>query len=218
MEYSCSMSSAVPFQHVTGVADAEPPREDHFVRLQPATWRDYERLLEIRGEKAVPRFRFLRGVLEIMSPSRNHESIKSIIGRLVEVFCLERGLVFSAYGSWTLKDEEKQLGLEPDECYVFGQVAEPERPDLAIEVEWSRGGIDKLEIYRALGVREVWRWRAGNIHPYALRGEQYEVIAASEVLSEIDLTELASFIDRPTMSHSMREYRDALRGARPPRA
>lgn len=31
-----------------------------------------------------------------------------------------------------------------------------ERPHLAIEVVWTSGGLDKLDVYRKLGVREVW--------------------------------------------------------------
>lgn len=33
-----------------------------------------------------------------MSPSRDHESIKSIIGCLVEVYCLERNIEFPSSG------------------------------------------------------------------------------------------------------------------------
>jgi hypothetical protein len=52
-----------------------------------------------------------------------------------------------------LEDKQVERGVEPDECYVLGDVAEPARPDLAIEVVWSSGGINELEIYRKLGVR-----------------------------------------------------------------
>lgn len=57
----------------------------------------------------------------------------------------------------------RERGAEPDECYVFGEDPDPERPDLAIEVIWISGGMNKLEIYRALGVAEVWHWRRGRI-------------------------------------------------------
>lgn len=192
----------------------DSPHEDHFVYLRGATWEDYERLLEIRGERAVPRLTYLEGTLEIMTPSRSHESIKSIIGRLVEVWRLENGTEFSTYGSWTLKKRELERGAEPDECYVFGEVAEPERPDLAIEVVWTSGGIGKLAIYRAFGVREVWYWRRGTIQPYALRGDDYVAVEGSEVLPGIDLAELAAFIHRPTTSQSIRDYRAALEARR----
>jgi len=187
------------------------PQEDHFVHLRGVTWADYQRFLEIRGDRSAPRITFLEGTLEIMSPSRSHETIKSIIGRLVEVYCLEQVVEFSTCGSWTLESEESERGAEPDECYVFGEVREPERPDLAIEVVWTSGGLNKLEVYRKLGVREVWYWRKGRIEVHALRGERYEPIPASEVLPGIDHAELTSFVDRPTTSQAIRDYRDALR-------
>ncbi|HTQ46620.1 MAG TPA: Uma2 family endonuclease, partial [Polyangiaceae bacterium] len=103
---------------------------------------------------------------------------------------------------------------EPDECYVFGPMAGRKVPDLAIEVVWTWGGIDKLQIYRKLGVREIWYWRKGEITPYRLHGERYRRIATSKVLPGIDLRQLASFLDRPFTSQAMREYRAALRRGR----
>ncbi len=151
-----------------------------------------------------------------MSPSRSHERIKSVIGRLVEVFCLERGIEFNTYGSWTLKDKAAERGAEPDECYVFGHTDDPKRPDLAIEVVWTSGRIDKLDIYRKLGVREVWYWREGRIQPYVLRSARYCAVSRSRVLPQIDLEALVSFLNRPTASGAMRAYRRALRrGGRP---
>lgn len=190
----------------------DTPREDHFVLLRGASWADYERLLGIRGESAVPRLTYLEGLLEIMSPSRSHGSIKSVIGRLVEVWCMERDVDFSPYGSWTLKKEKDERGAEPDECYVFGAETEPERPDLAIEVVWTSGRIDKLDVYRKLGVSEVWYWRRGVITPHVLRGERYRVVKKSEALPELDLSQLAGFVDlAPPASAAIRAYRDALR-------
>jgi Uma2 family endonuclease len=187
------------------------PREDHFVHLRGVAWVDYQRILGVRGERSSPRMAFLEGTLELMTPSREHESIKSVIGRLVEVWCLEHDVEFSTYGSWTLEDEAVERAVEPDECYVFGAVAEPTRPDLAIEVIWTSGGIGKLEIYRKLGVREVWLWRRGKIEPHVLRGERYEATGASEISPQLDLEYLATFLDRKTTSRAIRDYRAALR-------
>ncbi len=189
------------------------PQEDHIVVLRGATWADYQRLMEIRGDRSSPRIAYLEGTIEIMSPSRGHEAVKSHIGCLVEAWCQERGIEFSTYGSWTLEDKRVDRGVEPDECYVLGDVADPARPDLAIEVVWTSGGIAKLEIYRKLGVREVWFWRKGKLTPHALRGDRYQALAASELLAGIDLAQLASFIERRPTSRAIREYRAAL-GAR----
>jgi Uma2 family endonuclease len=194
-------------------AHHEEPVHDHIVLLD-ATWSDYQRFLELRGQRAVPRLSYLDGVVELTRPSREHESLKSRIGRLVEVWCLERGVEFQALGSWTLENKEKARGLEPDECYIFGAGEEQSRPDLAIEVIWTSGGLDKLEIYRALGVQELWFWRRGALVAYALRGAAYQEVAESEVLPGIDLAALASFLDRPTTSQCMRDYRAFLTQAR----
>ena len=182
---------------------------DHVVWLNGVSWEDYERLLEIRGDHSAPRICYLKGTVEIMSPSREHEAIKSWIGRLVEFYCAHVGIEFQTYGSWTIKEKPKERGVEPDECYVFG-TERADRPHLAIEVIWTSGGIDKLEIYRKLGVAEVWIWRRGRIQVHQLHDEQYEAVDASEVVPGIDLEQLASFLDRDTTSQAMRDYRAAL--------
>jgi len=190
----------------------DTPVEDKIVVLHDATWADYQRLLELKGDASVPRVAYLEGALEIMTPSRPHESLKSKIGCLVEVWCLEKGLEFTPLGSWTLEKKEEARGIEPDECYVFSSGDEQDRPDLAIEVVWTSGGVDKLDIYGKLGVREVWFWRRGQLTAHALRGDTYLEVSESEVLPGIDLAQLARYLDRPTASQAIREYRAALIG------
>jgi Uma2 family endonuclease len=193
------------------------PSEDHVIRLSGVSWEDYERLLAMRGDHSAPRIAYLDGEIEIMSPSQTHEGIKSMIGRLVEVYCLEHDIPFSTYGSWTLQSPDRSRGAEPDECYVFGDPSlskgEAERPNLAIEVVWTSGRIDKLDIYRKLGVTEVWYWRKGRIQPYCLRGERYVAVEASEVLQGLDLKLLTSFLERATTFDAIRGYRQALRNS-----
>lgn len=157
---------------------------------------------------------YLKGWLEIMSPSREHEVDKKQIARLLELFCLERDIPLFAYGSTTFRREEKERGLEPDECYCRG--ADREIPDVALEVIVTRGAIDKLEVYRGLGVREVWVFEAGRFRVLALRGERYAEIAASEVLPEANLARIAHFASQPDQHAALRTFRDELRG--PPSA
>ncbi|MCW8141308.1 MAG: Uma2 family endonuclease [Planctomycetota bacterium] len=186
------------------------PREDHIVVLRGATWADYQRVLEVRGDRSAPRITYLEGRLQIMSPSEDHEHLKSLISRLVEAYCLERDIELKTVGSWTLEDKAVDRGAEPDECYVFRDFASAKRPDLAIEVVWTSGGIDKLEVYRKLGVQEVWIWRKGSIVLHALRGDRYEGLARSELLPGLDLEQLTSFLDRPTTFDAIRDHRAAL--------
>jgi Uma2 family endonuclease len=193
----------------------EPTRgHDHIIVLRGATWADYQRLLELRGERRHPRLTYLEGALELMSPSRAHESVKSMLGCLIEAWCFEHGVDITPFGSWTLEDEVSGRGLEPDECYVLGAVHEPRRPDLAIEVMHTSGGLDKLEVYRGLGVREVWFFRQGSLQLFGLREGGYEPLAESDVLSGLDHQQLGEFISVTPMTRAVREYRSALRAAR----
>ncbi len=188
----------------------EAPREDKIIVLHGMSWADFQRHLEARGDRPFPRLAYLDGSLQLMSPSPDHEELKSLIGCLIEVYCLERGIEFLTRGSWTVENKGQARGLEPDECYLFSSDRSAPRPDLAIEVVWTSGGLDKLDIYRGLGVREVWFWRRGAITIHRLRGTTYEEAPASVVLPGIDVAALASFLDRDTTSAAMRDYRAYL--------
>jgi Uma2 family endonuclease len=187
--------------------------EDQRVTLHDVSWADFELILQIRGDHSGVRLTYLNGVLELMSPSVDHEGIKTTIARLVEAYAEEKGLLFNGFGSWTLKNPGRARALEPDECYSLS-LGRPARPDLAIEVVWTSGGIDKLEVYRGLGVGEVWFWREGVIEVYGLVGERYERRERSALLPDLDLAELARHIDAENQTESVRRYRQTLRRAR----
>ncbi|MDQ3033731.1 MAG: Uma2 family endonuclease [Myxococcota bacterium] len=193
------------------VPDAD---DDQVVVIEGATWADYQRMLEIRGEKAIPRLTYLEGRLQLLRPSRAHESVKSMIGCLIEAWCVEVGVEITPYGSWTLERKEVERGVEPDECYVVGEHDDPELPGLAIEVVRTSGGVSKLEVYRKLGVREVWFWRRDTIELFALRGDRYEPIATSEVLPGIDHALLSRFVPEKPMTRAVRAYVRAIRDSR----
>lgn len=172
---------------------ADPtPSLDERVLLYDVCWEDYERLLAMRGERSVPRITYLEGTLELMSPSIDHEYIKTNIARILEAWALQRRVRLNGFGSWTLKRRRVKRGAEPDECYVLGP-ARKRKPDLAIEVVWTHGGLDKLEVYRRLGVGELWIWEHGRIDVYVLNDSQYVQATRSLLLPEMDLELLARF-------------------------
>ena len=191
------------------------PTADQRLVTYGVPWAHYEAHLALRGEAPVPRMAYLEGALELMSPSKDHERIKSVLGRLVEAFAFERGIEFSPYGGWTLKHAPKQAGAEPDECYIIGTDQSKERPDLAIEVIWTTGGLDKLEIYRRLGVSEIWFWQNGRISVHLLKDERLVAAERSELFPGLDLAMLCSFLDRPTAFQAVNAFREALRTQSP---
>jgi Uma2 family endonuclease len=187
---------------------ARSAEEEQRVVLQDVPWSIYV-MLRDSIESASVRMTFLEGVLEIRSPSRTHEIGKTQIARLMELFCLERDIPLFGYGSTTFRKEDKQRGLEPDECYSRG--TDKDIPDIALEVVVTHGAIDKLEVYRGLGVREVWVFENDGFRLFALRDDAYIPIETSEVLPELDLPQLARFAQRPDQHEALKAYRDALR-------
>jgi Uma2 family endonuclease len=188
----------------------DDPREDHAVQLA-ASWRDYASLLRQRGESSSPRLTFADGVLEVMKPSADHEVISRAIASLVATYCEVHDIEYTGVGSWTLASRKLGIGLEPDECFVLGPRGSAKVPDLAVEVVWTAGRLDKLPLYLALGVREVWLWRRGAITAHRLRGERYQTSRRSALLAGVDLGELAACIDEPSTSAAVKRFRAHLR-------
>ena len=175
-------------------------------------WSHFEAQLALRGDTPVPRMAYLDGALELMRPSKDDERIKSYLGCLLEAYALETGRDLSPYGAWTLKHAPAAAGLEPDECYIVGSDQDRRVPDLAIEVVWTSGGIDKLEIYRRLGVGEVWTWRDERIEVHLLEGDRIERAERSGLFPDLDLDLLVSLLDRPTALQAVRALRETLAG------
>jgi Uma2 family endonuclease len=188
---------------------------DHFVYLR-VDWNGYQQLLALRGDSSVPRITYLKGVAELMSPSRYHEIDKKRFARLLETWSEIANVPLEGYGSWTLEDEKADRGAEADECYTVRRVvkSDEERPDIAIEVVWTSGGIDKLEVYRKLGVREVWFYERGKLRFFALRREAdddvYRAIPRSELLPELPIEVLLACMKEPDQTSAVRALRAAL--------
>jgi Uma2 family endonuclease len=187
---------------------------DHRVVLHGFTWEKYEDLLSMLGENPGVRVAYLEGAVEIMSPSGTHERRKTLLGRLVEAWAVERGVSLNGYGSMTFRKAAKERGVEPDECYAVGrEIAEHgDVPDIAIEVFHTTPLLDKLSIYAGLGVPEVWLFRRGVFEVYVLVGAEYQRHERSALLADLDLSLVASFIDQPDQTEAVRRFQRALRG------
>lgn len=179
------------------------------VVLHGVSWEQYEALLTALGDdQPALRLSYLEGSLEIMTTSREHEKIKTIIGLLLEAYFFEKQIRFIGIGAATFRKKLAERGLEPDECYCIGE--EKEFPDLAIEVVISSGSIDKLEIYRGLGVREVWWWRNGSFNIHVLQADRYESRSASELLPDLSLDLLARHVQPDNQYESVLAFRKSI--------
>jgi Uma2 family endonuclease len=194
---------------------------DQCIAIHGVSWERYEAFSAAMGESSGVRTTFLEGELEIMSPGLRHEYVNRFLARLVEAFAEAYELPVIAAGSLTIRRKAKLSGVEPDTCYFVGSIqlvrGKPTRPaDLAIEVVLTSGTIDKLEVYRRLGVREVWSWEGEKltVHGLDARGG-YRRRRASQVLRGFPLAEAERLIresDPHDQTRAVREFRESLLG------
>ncbi len=179
--------------------------------LNGVTWQQYDALVSMFIDRfPALRMTYLEETLEIMTNSPEHERLKKTIARLIETYVVEKRIFLNGYGSTTFRKEAAARGLEPDECYCFGELKEV--PDIAIEIVITSGGIKKLEVYRGLNVPEVWFWRNGVFDLYRLVVDQYEAISRSQLLPDLDLVLLSQYIGASNQTEAAIAYSDALRG------
>ena len=182
------------------------PAEQRTV-LQNISWDTFETLLAETGAHRGSRFAYDCGILEIMSPLIEHESCKSIFGNLVIVLAEELGIEIKSAGSTTLKLKSANCGIELDNCYyIHNEIAFRGKqtldlttdlpPDLAIEIDITSSSINKLDIYSALGVPEIWRYNGRSLQFYQLVENQYLEREFSCAFPLVSAAEMSEFIEQ----------------------
>lgn len=150
------------------------------------TWEQFKFIQKGFDGSPGVRLSYYDETIEILMPGREHELFASIIGYLVTTFLTEKGIFFQPTRSMT-QEKEGVVSAQADESYCIESVKTI--PDLAIEVVFTSGGINKLERYKALGVLEVWFGEDGVLKLYHLQNGIYERIDRSQLpgLNDLDL-------------------------------
>ncbi len=188
---------------------ASAPDEQRML-LSGVPWKEYVLLRDLLDGPGL-RMTYRKGVLELMSPSPEHELWKKNIARLVELFAHLRGIELYGYGSATFKKEAKARGAEPDECYLVGRGL-LDVPEIVLEVIATSPLLDKLDVYAGLGVPEVWIFKNGvfAIQLLDAASGRYCAAARSERMPELDLEILARFAVRGDTPQALREFEAAV--------
>lgn len=174
--------------------------------LENISWDLFVELSEQR-RGSVPRMTFDEGVLELMSPLLEHESIGSLVARLVETYTEVRNIEIRTVASTTFKRKDLQKAFEADESYYIKNAGRmpPKRridlkvdppPDLVIEIEITSSAIHKLKLFAAMGVPEVWRHDGEHLEMFALIDGQYQPTIASVALPELTVSIIETNLER----------------------
>lgn len=177
---------------------------DQPILMDGVSWTTYEALLADGGDRRQTRMAFDRGVLEIVTPSFEHERSRDVVSGVAEEILNARGHDYLRSGSTTFRHEGLGRGFEPDASfYVANAVRVRELrhidlgsappPDLVIEIDTTRSSLDKLQIYAALRVPEVWRHRGDRVHVDRLAGSAYEEVEESLVIPGLTSGRLTAF-------------------------
>jgi Uma2 family endonuclease len=174
--------------------------------LSGISWETYERLLADMQDSHAAHFAYDQGMLEIMAPSHEHESLKHVIAMLVEILAEEMEVDIHGGGSTTFRRKDLARGFEPDECFyiqhaelVRGKkqidLAQDPPPDLIIEIDITRPSLNKFPIFAALGIPEVWRYDGARVAIFRLVDNDYVDRPESVALPKVTSAILTEFID-----------------------
>ena len=86
-------------------------------------------------------------------------------------------------------------------------------PDLVVEVDVSSSSLNRLPVYAAIGVPEVWRWQREQIQVFRLDGENYRTFESSQVLAGFPIEQAAKLIRGRLASGEnalVREFRNLI--------
>jgi len=173
------------------------------------SWQQFKTVQSIIEQQNLVKLTYLDGQFELMTTGEEHERIKTILGFLIELYLCEKEIDYIPVGSATRESEMKGASFQPDESYYLDKTRE--NPDLAIEVVFSSGGINKLEKYKRFQITEVWFWERDRLSIYSLQNETYELVDRSFLLPDLDINLLVTCVGLPSRPQAKKQFLESIR-------
>ena len=187
--------------------------------LQGVGWDFYEQILKEFEDSNALHFAYDNGFLEVEVPTTKHEIPNRILQDFVTFIAVERGIDVRNAGSTTFRQKSKAKGVEPDTCFYIQNepkirgkleidLQKDPPPDLVIEVDVSHPSLDKLPIYAALGVPEVWLYKGERVIFLKLVGNDYQEIENSLALPILNSQTATEFLNKGLSQSSSVWFRE----------
>ena len=161
------MATTTPSQPAPSEARDWAQADQHGVAMHDIGWNGYMTMLRLRGEQSIPRMIYLDGTVWLMSPSYSHEFLAERLGAFVHEILIGLKIPYKRTAGTTIRRKSKRGGVEPDKSYYLANAARIQGkkelnlshdppPDLAVEAINTHAADAAVEVYRRLGVPEVW--------------------------------------------------------------
>lgn len=191
------------------------------VRL-PGSWEDYQRLLDRRQERPLPRIKYRSGEILCMSPMPKHGREANGLADVAKEILAYQELDYVGFTPITMT-LPCTSGIEPDYCFyvenhsaivgkdrINWQIDPP--PDWAIEVDVT--SYTDIADYLPYAIPEVWLWK-NQLIIYQFAAGQYIQQPTSRYLPDrADLTDLVTaYLDairNQSTRVALRQLRPAL--------
>jgi len=185
---------------------------DQRIVLHDIAWDLYSTLLETRGDRPRPKMVYLDGDLSLMTTGFPHEHLSERLGYFVMEVVVGLSLPCIAAGQTTFRREQARGGVEGDKTFYLANVEQilalggkknidlqsDPPPDLAIEAVDTHGADAATEVWRRLGVPEVWVCDAESMQILALQPDgRYAEQAASVAFPFLTAAEIHDWVTRP---------------------
>lgn len=175
--------------------------------LQGVDWNLYERILDDYKDSNALHFAYDNGFLEVEVPLFKHERPTELLRDLVTNICIEKDINLLNAGKTTFRKRSKAKGVEPDSCFYIKNeekvrglldldLSQDPPPDLVIEVDVTSPSLNKMPIYAALGVGEVWLYKGKKVEFFKLIGEKYQPIKNSLALPFLSSEKATEFLEK----------------------
>jgi len=204
------------------MAIAATPSADRVVILPNISWETYRKISVETHLASRVRLTYDRGCLQIMTLSSRHELPNRLLSALVREAAKQLRLELCESGSTTLDREDLERGCEPDTSFYFRNVSammakeidirtDPP-PDLIIEVDITRHSLNKLPLFAALGISEVWRYDGKRIHFLLLQDGAYLATTQSRWLAPLTADAATQLLDQGLQEPDPGVWSEAIRG------
>ena len=167
------------------------------VRL-PATWQNYQKLCQQRGDRSIPRIKYRSGEVLLMSPMPKHGRDAHVIANVITTLLDHTEREYDAFTPVTMELPDES-SIEPDYCFYIDHwqaVSGKERidwetdppPDIVLEIDVT--SYSDVNDYLPYRVPEIWLFRKNQLLVYQLQGTEYLLQTQSMYFPDINLQDV----------------------------